>query len=124
MPSTVLVVDDEPAMRELLRRWVSGWGYTVRTAARAPEALEAMLADPAEIMLVDITLPGHDGFWLVERVRAKWPRTAFIMATAAAEIDLIERSKRAGAADYVLKPFGRELLWQALDRAMTVVHTK
>jgi CheY-like chemotaxis protein len=118
---TVLAVDDESSVRELLRRWLVGWSYSVTTAANAPEALELMLEHPADIMLVDIKMPGQDGFWLVDRVRAKWPSTAIIMATGAAEIDLIEKSKRAGVVDYVLKPFGRELLWQALDRASRAI---
>jgi CheY-like chemotaxis protein len=76
-----------------------------------------MRTRPAQIVLVDIVMPGRDGFWLMERIHAEWPRTAIIMATASAEIDIVARSKRAGAVDYVLKPFGRELLRQALDRA-------
>jgi DNA-binding NtrC family response regulator len=120
MGISVLVVDDEPAVRELLRRWIAGWDYAVETAADASEALEAMLKQPAQIVLVDIQMPAHDGFWLMERVQAKWPRTAFIMATGAADMDVVSKSRRAGAVDYVLKPFGRELLWQALDRASRV----
>lgn len=122
MATTVLVVDDEPSVRELLRRWLEGWGYAVKLAGNATDALELMLTEPASIILVDIKMPGHDGFWLVERVRAKWPRTAIIMATAADDLDLVLKSKRAGAVDYVLKPFGRELLWQALSRAETTLH--
>jgi CheY-like chemotaxis protein len=117
MATTVLVVDDEPSVRELLRRWLEGWGYAVTLAGNATDALEVMRAEPASIILVDIKMPGHDGFWLVEHVRAKWPRTAIIMATAADDLDLVLKSKRAGVIDYVLKPFGRELLRQALNRA-------
>jgi CheY-like chemotaxis protein len=114
---TVLIVDDEQNQRELLRRWVVEWGYSTTTAADASDALEQMRTRPAQIVLVDIVMPGRDGFWLMERIHAEWPRTAIIMATASAEIDIVARSKRAGAVDYVLKPFGRELLRQALDRA-------
>lgn len=117
MATTVLVVDDEPSVRELLRRWLEGVGYAVKLAGNATDALELMLAEPASIILVDIKMPGHDGFWLVEHVRAKWPRTAIIMATAADDLDLVLKRKRVGAVDYLLKPFGRELLRQALNRA-------
>ena len=114
----VLIVDDEPAVRELLRRWLTRWGYErVRMAADATQALEAMLAEPASIMLVDINMPGHDGFWLIERVRTRWPHTAFIMATGASEMATVTKSRQVGAVDYVLKPFGHSLLQQALDRA-------
>jgi CheY-like chemotaxis protein len=114
---SVLVVDDEVSVRELLHRWLVGWGYAVTTAADATDALHQMREAPAQIVLVDIKMPAHDGFWLMERVQAGWPYTAIIMATAAYEMDVIEKSKRAGAVDYVLKPFGRELLRQAVDRA-------
>jgi DNA-binding NtrC family response regulator len=117
MATKVLVVDDEPAIRQLLRRWTEGWGYAVKVAGTPTEALEIMMAEPASIILVDINLPGHDGFWLVERIREKWPQTAIIMATGAGDFDTVKKSKRAGAIDYMLKPFGRELLRQALNRA-------
>jgi DNA-binding response OmpR family regulator len=117
MTKTVLVVDDEAPIRSLLSRWLEGWGYTVRLAATAREALEIMMAVPVDITLIDIGLPGHDGFWLVDRVREHWPAAAIIMATGADETDTVVRSQRAGVVDYVLKPFGRELLRQALDRA-------
>jgi CheY-like chemotaxis protein len=110
-------VDDEAPNRTLLSRWLEGWGYAVKQAASATEALERMLAEPASIILVDIAMPGHDGFWLVERIRQKWPKTAIIMATGADDMDGVMKSQRAGAVDYLLKPFGRELLRQALDRA-------
>ena len=62
-------------------------------------------------------MPGHDGFWLMAHVRAKWPRTMTIMATGNDDLDVVMKSQRAGAVDYVTKPFGRELLRQALARA-------
>jgi CheY-like chemotaxis protein len=117
MAITVLVVDDELPVCELLRRLLEGWGYEVSVATDATQALEMMLANPPSILLVDVKMPGHDGFWLIDRVQAKWPKTAIIMATGAAEMDIVTKSKRAGVVDYVLKPFGRELLRQALRRA-------
>lgn len=54
------------------------------------------------IILVDFRMPGHNGFWLIERVRARWPKTVIIMAIGAAEMDTVLKSKRAGAVDYVL----------------------
>ncbi len=113
----VLVVDDERLQRELLRRWLDSWSYDVRLAADAREALAAMLAKPADILLVDIIMSEHDGFWLVARVRKRWPRAAIIVATGVQGLDAVEKAKRLGAVDYVTKPFGRELLHQALVRA-------
>ena len=119
MRPVVLIVDDEPSVRELLRRWLDRWGCKVTQAGNATDALESMLAEPASIILLDIRMPGRDGLWLMKRVRAKWPRTAIIMATGVCDLDVVLKSKRFGAVDYVAKPCRRELLRQALDRATT-----
>jgi DNA-binding NtrC family response regulator len=117
MATNVLVVDDEPDEREFLRHWLKDWGYTVRLAGSATEALGAMLIEPAAIILCDIKMPEHDGLWLVEQVRAKWPRTAIVMATGVDDLQTVMRARRAGAIDYLTKPFQWELLRQALSRA-------
>ena len=62
-------------------------------------------------------MPRYDGFWLVERVRAKWPRTAIVMATAVDDLETVLKAKRAGVLDYLTKPLNRELLRQTLSRA-------
>jgi CheY-like chemotaxis protein len=113
----VLVLEDEARVSELLQRWLIGWNYDVAVARSAAEALESMLAGPSDILLCDIVMPGRDGLWLAERVRTKWPRTAIIIATGVVEMDIVKKSQQLGAIDYVTKPFGKELLRQALDRA-------
>ena len=113
----VLVVDDEAPICRLLKRWLEAWGYAVKDAGSATDALAAMEAEPASIVLCDIRMPGHDGIWLAEQVRTKWPNTAIIMATGVDDFQTITRSQSVGAVDYVTKPFGRELLMQALQRA-------
>ena len=113
----VLVVDDEQAIRRLLTRWLSGWGYEAKEAANADEAIEIMTAEPADIMLCDVMMPVHDGIWLAEQVRSRWPQTAVIMASSAQDMETVMRMRKQGAVDYVTKPFGREMLRQALQRA-------
>jgi DNA-binding NtrC family response regulator len=114
---TVLVVDDEEPIRRTLDRMLQEWGYRVKQAASATEALEVMLAQPVSIILIDLIMPGHNGFWLMERIREKWPTTPIIVITGADELDAVKDSRREGAIDYVLKPFERDLLRQALSRA-------
>jgi len=113
----VLVVDDEQAIRRLLTRWLSGWGYEATEAGTADEAIEMMTAEPADIMLCDVMMPVHDGIWLAEQVRSRWPQTAVIMASSAQDMETVMRMRKQGAVDYVTKPFGREMLRQALQRA-------
>jgi DNA-binding NtrC family response regulator len=121
MKPLVLVVDDEASVRLLLRRWLECWGCRVREASSAIEAVEMMNVEPASVIFSDVRMPGPNGLWLVEVVRAKWPETAIIMATGADDIEMVLDCKRAGAVDYVLKPFGRDLLQQALRRAENAI---
>ena len=113
----VLVVDDEESIRKLLTRWLAGWGYQSKEAGNANEAIERMTAEPAAIILCDVMMPVHDGIWLAEQVRARWPQTAVIMASSAQDMETVMRMRKQGAVDYVTKPFGREMLRQALQRA-------
>ena len=113
----VLVVDDEESIRKLLTRWLTGWGYESKQAANADEAIELMTADPAVIILCDVMMPVRDGIWLAEQVRNRWPQTAVIMASSAQDMETVMRMRKQGAVDYVTKPFGREMLRQALLRA-------
>ena len=114
----VLVVDDEPAVREFLRRCLKASGYPVKQAANADEALALMEASPASVVLCDIRMPGRDGLWLAQRVRVKWPRTAIIMATAVDDDDTVRQSSALGAADYLIKPIRAAHLLQVVGRAV------
>jgi CheY-like chemotaxis protein len=113
----VLVVDDDEAIRRLLTRWLAGWGYDAKEAANADDAIVMMAAQPADIILCDVNMPVHDGIWLAEQVRGRWPKTAVIMASSAQDMDTVMRMRKQGAVDYVTKPFGREMLRQALQKA-------
>jgi DNA-binding NtrC family response regulator len=115
----VIVVDDEAGVRGLLERWLSSWGYRASPAISANDALEQMAANPASIVLCDVMMPVHDGVWLAGQIRRRWPETAVIMATAADDLETVTTMRRLGAVDYVTKPFGREMLLQALRRAET-----
>lgn len=113
----ILIVDDEPAVRRLLTRWLEAWGCQVKQAGTATEALALMETEAASIMLCDVKMPDRDGLWLVEQVRPRWPKTAVVMATGVDDLQTVTRSRRDGAVDYLTKPFGRELVRQALRRA-------
>jgi DNA-binding NtrC family response regulator len=113
----VLVVDDEEGIRRLLTRWLADWGYDPKEASNAEDAITMMTAQPADIILCDVYMPVHDGVWLAEQVRGRWPQTAVIMASGAQDMETVMRMRKQGAVDYVTKPFGREMLRQALQRA-------
>ncbi|HET7617331.1 MAG TPA: response regulator [Vicinamibacterales bacterium] len=116
--SYVLVVDDEAVVREFLTRCLEGWGYTVRQAGSAAEAIELMMERPASLALLDIRMPGQDGIWLANRLRAHWPRLPIVMATAIDDMQTVRKSRELGVVDYITKPIKREQLQDVVQRAM------
>lgn len=119
----ILVVEDETAIRELLTRQFRGWGYEVSAVATANEALEQMQTAPAAVAFCDIVMPGQSGLWLLRQIRAQWPTTAVVMISAVDTLARVAEARRLGAVDYVPKPVGREMLLQALRRALASIPT-
>jgi CheY-like chemotaxis protein len=115
--SYVLVVDDEPVVRQFITRCLEDRGYSVKQAGSASDALEIMMTKPASVVLCDIKMPGHDGLWLTAQVRTRWPQTAVVMTTALDDDDTVKRSRELGAVDYVTKPIAPEQLLRAVRRA-------
>jgi response regulator RpfG family c-di-GMP phosphodiesterase len=115
---SVLIVDDENGVRELLSRWLLADGYSVTTAGNAEEALGRLAATPSAVALCDIRMPGRDGLWLAERIRQRYPETAVIMATGVQETAPVAQPLAQGVIDYLTKPFGRARLEQAVTRGL------
>ncbi|MGK0217384.1 MAG: DNA-binding NtrC family response regulator, partial [Planctomycetota bacterium] len=114
----LLVVEDEPAQRELLVELLGAAGYEVRPAGSAEEALEALEHAPVDLVLSDWKLPGMDGMSLYERVSQRWPTTAFVIVTAYGTIARAVEAVRRGADDYLAKPFERESLLLSVERSL------
>ena len=117
-PESVLVVDDESGIRDLMSRWLKSVGFLVKTASNAEDALDSLRARPAAVALCDINMPGHNGLWLADRIRREYPDTAIIMATALTEVDPAVKSLRTGVVDYLTKPFGRDRLHDAVTKGV------
>ena len=107
----ILVVDDDKRLRDLLQRYLTEQGFTVRTAENAESMDKAMARDTFELIVLDLMLPGEDGLSICRRLRASEPQQAIIMLTAKGdEIDRII-GLEMGADDYLPKPFNpRELV--------------
>ncbi|GAB5389516.1 MAG: PleD family two-component system response regulator [Alphaproteobacteria bacterium] len=106
MTARILVVDDNPANVKLLATKLAHEYYTVDTAASGPEALQAVKNDPPDIILLDVMMPGMNGFEVCEKLRAT-PETAqipVVMITALTGQDDRIRGLEAGADDYLSKP--------------------
>ena len=112
VPGVVLVVDDQDVNRRLLEAVLTPRGYQVRSAASGPEALELLAAEQPDVVLLDIVMPGMDGYEVCRRIRED-ERTAVlpvVMITASGDQEKI-RATEAGADDFVTKPFDQaELL--------------
>ncbi len=113
---SILVVDDELAMRESITAWLQKAGYQVAAAASGEEALGLMERHLYELALVDVKMPGMDGLALLEQVRRLYPETMVIIITAYGSIESAVRAMKAGASDYLLKPFDPEHLMLLLEK--------
>jgi two-component system response regulator MprA len=102
----ILVVDDERAVRESLRRALDLEGYSVELASDGEEALERLALDPPpDAVILDILMPGVDGLEVCRRLRVEGNHVPILMLTARAEIDSRVAGLDAGADDYLPKPF-------------------
>ena len=115
---TLLVVDDDSAMRELLASLFEDRGYAVEQAASVDEALEQCREREFDAVLSDIKMPGASGIDLVGRVRELRPATPVVLMTAFGSIDSAVEAMRAGAHDYITKPFEPDAVLLTLERAL------
>jgi two-component system response regulator MprA len=103
---TILVVDDERAVRESLRRALELEGYAVELAEDGEQALRRLEREPLpDLVVLDILMPGVDGLEVCRRVRASGNSVPVLMLTARAEVDSRVAGLDAGADDYLPKPF-------------------
>jgi two-component system response regulator MprA len=114
----ILVVEDEPAVRESLRRALELKGYGTQTAADGPQALAAVRASEFDAIVLDVMLPGIDGLEVCRRLRGDGERVPILMLTARDAIGDRVAGLDAGADDYLTKPFALEELVARL-RAIT-----
>jgi response regulator RpfG family c-di-GMP phosphodiesterase len=113
--SSVLIVDDEPAVRNLMARWASAMGLEARTAGSADEALQHLQGNHYDLAVVDVRMPGRNGFWLADNLRREHPGTAVVLSTAYTEV-LEQGAPSPAVADLLIKPFRRDRFVEAVDR--------
>jgi response regulator RpfG family c-di-GMP phosphodiesterase len=114
----VLIVDDEEPLRKLLKHWVEAEGATVIEAGTAEEGLAfSQSGEAPAVALCDICLPGQDGLWLAEQLHRGFPDTVVLMTTGVLEFGAAVHSLQSGVVDYLVKPFTRERLTEAVNRA-------
>src|SRR5690242_5636530 len=100
----VLIVDDEPAIREVLEMILQEWGYEVRLAVDGAEAKELVESYDPDIVISDVVMPQLSGLDLLRCLKAGNPNRPVILVTAHASIDLAVESMKQGAQDFITKP--------------------
>jgi two-component system KDP operon response regulator KdpE len=113
----VLVVDDEPGIRRILRAYLVGRGYAVSAAGTGEEAVASMETQRPDVVLLDLVMPGMGGIEACKRIRARWSVPIIVLSVVNSEADKVE-ALHAGADDYVTKPFGAEELGARIEVAL------
>jgi DNA-binding response OmpR family regulator len=120
LSQSVLVVDDEPTARSMLRLILVRAGYNVREAKDGYEALEAVKLEMPDVMILDIMMPGIDGFAVCEALRNedKSADLPIIMLSARADAESINRGLSVGATEYLTKPVTPDELTRHVQSAL------
>lgn len=116
MAERALVVDDEEDLRYLLRFELEAEGYDVVEAAGGSEALEVLDRQEVDLVLLDLSMPGLDGFAVLEEMRRRGllPGVRVIAVSAHASEPTVQRALDLGSAGYLYKPFRSSELWDAI----------
>jgi len=114
----ILVVDDEEAVRNLLKRTVESAGYNVITASNGREALDKVSKLNITVVLSDIKMPGLSGIDVLQMLTAERPDISVIMVTAVGDAQTAIEAMKMGAYDYVIKPFNRDDVILTVQRAI------
>jgi DNA-binding NtrC family response regulator len=111
----VLTVDDDGRIRRFLAHLITGAGHEVLQAGTAEEALQETRV--ADVVFVDIQMPGYDGRWLTVELRKRYPHTAIILATSVKDLEPAI-TLRFGVLSYLVKPFNQDSVRNALEMAV------
>ncbi|OGK81091.1 MAG: hypothetical protein A2X51_14550 [Candidatus Rokubacteria bacterium GWC2_70_24] len=117
-PATLLIADDDSVALDLLAEVLTREGYRVRAAANGEECLHVAEAEPVDLAIVDLRMPGLDGLQVIQRLAAIQPGVPVLVLTAFVTIDTAIEAIRAGAYDYLSKPFRMEEIKVVVRRAL------
>jgi response regulator RpfG family c-di-GMP phosphodiesterase len=114
----ILVVDDDPAIREVVVDLLEPQGYACVVAENAEKGLDRFKGESFALVVTDLKMPGHDGTWLIDRVLETRPDTAIVAISGFAETEMAVDCLRRGAYDFLSKPFRAADLYDAVERAL------
>jgi two-component system cell cycle response regulator DivK len=114
----ILFVDDDPAAQKLYRTYLVGEGYEVVIASSGLDGVEASEKQPFDVVVMDLNMPGLDGWMAMSLIRARRPNLPTIILTGNTGADLEVRAKNAGAAAFLNKPCPPDKLVRAVAVAL------
>ncbi|MBU1044154.1 MAG: sigma-54 dependent transcriptional regulator [Candidatus Omnitrophica bacterium] len=114
----ILVVDDEPGMRQFLNKLLSDNGYKISTAENGNDALDLIAKQVPDLAIIDFKMPGMDGLQLLSKIKEKFPQVTVIMMTAYGTMENAIRAIKSGAYDYLSKPFEIESILLVINKAL------
>jgi DNA-binding NtrC family response regulator len=114
----ILVVDDEEAMREVLRERLEGWGFSVRVSGDCESSVTGIDAFDPELVITDVMLPDGSGVDLLTDLRESHPGLPVILITAHGSVDLAVEAMKQGARDFLTKPIDYKQLRSVIDSAL------
>lgn len=114
----ILVVDDAQFMRLRLNKILSDSGHEVVEAANGLEALEQYEKHSPDVVLLDITMPEMDGLTALKEIKSRDPNATVIMCSAMGQQALVLEAIKAGAKDFIIKPFEPERVIQAVSKVL------
>jgi putative nucleotidyltransferase with HDIG domain len=117
-PARILIVDDERVIREVLSEHLADLGHTCSTATNAFDGAARVAAEPVDLVLSDIDMPGKDGIAMLQEIKRERPEVDVIMVTGVIDTDTALKAIRLGAADYVTKPFNLEEVGITIERVL------
>jgi DNA-binding NtrC family response regulator len=118
MKPRVLVIDDDPGLAEVIELLLSREGYAALRAGTVEDGVEQALSAAPDVVVTDLKLPDGTGLDVVQRVRAARPELPLILITSYSSLDSAIGALRAGAVNYLIKPFENEEFLNAVQRAL------
>jgi two-component system NtrC family response regulator len=118
MKPTILIIDDDTSLRRVLEYNLQEAGYSVGTAASGEEGLQLFDEVSPALVITDMKMPGMDGMHVLKAIKERAPETLVIMITAFGTVDIAVEAMKAGAYDYITKPFNRDELRLTVAKAL------
>lgn len=122
-PATVLIVEDDPGLREALCDTLELAGYAVMAATDGPAALQTLERSPVGMVVSDVQMPDMDGHTLLKRIRGRHPDLPVVLMTAYGTVQKAVDAMRCGASDYLTKPFAADVLVDMVSRYLPAART-